>query len=918
MRPPTADNVPPDLITFASYLWQPDDLVEIRAIRGAETPRRWVNARDLGRSASDLARLNAQGFNIYAGVAPRCRRNGGSAKDIKTVRVVYADIDHCTVDDAFARLATSGLPRPGLIVASGNGVHFYWRLGAVVTGDDLQSVPRLIASIAAALRSDPKVKDLPRIMRVPGFSNVKDPKNPKPCFIVECCPEAAITVDQLTDALRIAESRATCLPTNHVNQSVGSDGQSPISRGTAEFLEHGAPPGERNHGLFAAACDLVGCGWDEVKARESLLIAAAKCGLPTEEAEATITSAFSKPRTPSNGHTPPPSGLPEIKCNGRQFRETIDDAWRVLREHGSRSPRFFNRFRRVVHIVNSDGPQPFIEAVSEGVMYGSLLRMADWYTVSEQGRKLHIAPPTKIAHDMLAYPNWLLPELKGVALSPSFACDGSLIHEPGYSKVHRVFLAPHGAAVLQSLVSEHPTPVEVNDAITLLLGEWLGDFPFVSQADRANAVAALILPVVRQMIAGPTPIHAFVAPAAGTGKSLLCELFGIVTTGRSTDVRPMPTSDDELRKRITSELMRGWPIIAFDNVRASAMVDSSALASVITSINWSDRELGASKMVTLPNLAAWYLTGNNLSLSRELARRAIMIRLDAQCETPSGRGGFRISNIRKWTVENRPRLFRALVVLVRHWIAEGSPLAQVPFGSFEDWAGVVGGIIRAAGIIGFLGNLDEARRGADAESREFRAFVQAWWDAYREAPVCPTDLERLCEANDLLRDERGNKGQRSRVTSLGFALRKRVGSIVAGFKIVVDDGRKGNEYRLSPAGGPPAPSETPNVPNLCRTSGDGGSAPEVLMGNEVMSDCRTCQTFGAIGGQAGTELSGSGASDVDLTPQVPMGKKVRQVRQGDENALKQGELEAEPPSSEVRQGSTEVRQNDGSAFGDPT
>jgi hypothetical protein len=56
-------------------------------------------------------------------------------------------------------------------------------------------------------------------------------------------------------------------------------------------------------------------------------------------------------------------------------------------------------------------------------------------------------------------------------------------------------------------IAERPTPQQVAATRSLLLDDLLGDFPFVGDAERAHSVALLLLPFMRPMIPGPTPLH---------------------------------------------------------------------------------------------------------------------------------------------------------------------------------------------------------------------------------------------------------------------------------------------------------------------------------------------------------------------------------------------------------------------------
>ena len=50
--------------------------------------------------------------------------------------------------------------------------------------------------------------------------------------------------------------------------------------------------------------------------------------------------------------------------------------------------------------------------------------------------------------------------------------------------------------------------------------------------------------------------------------------------------------------------------------------------------SWADRVLGRYDMVTLPNRAIWFMTGNNTRTSMEIARRCVRIRINLYVDRP--------------------------------------------------------------------------------------------------------------------------------------------------------------------------------------------------------------------------------------------------------------------------------------------
>jgi hypothetical protein len=311
-------------------------------------------------------------------------------------------------------------------------------------------------------------------------------------------------------------------------------------------------------------------------------------------------------------------------------------------------------------------------------------------------------------------------------------------------------------------------------------------------------LAALLLPFARRLVAGSTPIHLVEAPVAGTGKGLLVSLLFLLATGRGGEAGTLPGDEDEVRKKITSELLAGRPIVALDNADPRRRTDSSALAAVATADHWVDRLLGQSRSLTLPNRALWILTGNNVRLSTELARRCVRIRIDAKTDRPWRRAAFRHPDLLRWAREQRGALVHAALTLVQAWMARGRPLAAERLGSFESWSEVMGGILAAAGVPGFLGNLDALHDLADEEGALWRELVDAWWWTHQDRPVRVAELVDLCRTGDLLAPVLGDGTERSQAIRLGNALKAARDRVHGEHRIclVRDHHVKQNQYRL--------------------------------------------------------------------------------------------------------------------------
>ena len=464
------------------------------------------------------------------------------------------------------------------------------------------------------------------------------------------------------------------------------------------------------------------------------------------------------------------------RCNGadgprlptvvvkRQMRHETGDAWAVV--HGSNyPPKLFQRTGSLVRLAQTDAA-PVIMPVGETALQGHLSQIANW-VVQTKDMEISVHPPKDVVAVMVALPDATLPHLDTVASTPMFDQDGSLIAAPGYHRDARLWMhRPLDFDVGD--IPANPTSREIDDARSLLLDDLLIDFPFASDADRCHAMAALFPTFVRRMIHGPLPIHLIEAPTPGTGKSLLAEAISLVCVGHSADVTTFDKDENDTRKKITALLVAAPQIVLVDNLRKGLL--SSQIAAAITANIWTDRLLQTSQMLRLPNRAMWIATANNPALSMENARRSIRIRVDAKMDRPGRRRGFKHHPLGQWILGNRPALVRAVLTIVRGWVAAGMPDTDQVLGSFESWSKVVGGILQWCGVPGFLANTEELMEIADTEGSEWREFVTAWWDRFGHRFVTTTDLLGLATAKDLLGTVIGDGGSRSQKIRLGRAL----------------------------------------------------------------------------------------------------------------------------------------------------
>jgi len=294
-----------------------------------------------------------------------------------------------------------------------------------------------------------------------------------------------------------------------------------------------------------------------------------------------------------------------------------------------------------------------------------------------------------------------LPVVDTVTSTPLFGSDGSLLLAPGLYRDERLWLAYHPALPIRD-VPERPSAEEVASARSLFFDDLFGGISFRGSSDRAHLLAAMLLPFVRRMIPWWTPAHLVETVQPGAGASVLCDLVCLIATGACAEPAVVPTSDRGLQRLLTSELKADRTVIVLDAGGQREILEAPDLCVLITATEWSVRIPGTIRMLTLPNNAVWMLTGSQLRLSKRLERRVIRIRL----APAHGRRASAASvsekhkSLRSWAHAHRAELVRAVLVLVRAWLAAGRPQSSARFGGFESWTGLIGGILDVAGVHG--------------------------------------------------------------------------------------------------------------------------------------------------------------------------------------------------------------------------
>jgi len=232
-----------------------------------------VLAGTLADVATTLLRLEAAGAGVFVTVQ-RTTPRGRRTEDVISLRAAFTDADGpVTVAPAVV---------PSIEVESRAGKHTYWLLHP---GEPLELFGRVQRRLADFYRTDPTVRDLARVMRLPGFLHQKGVP-----FLVRlrtCDPTRVYSLLELVEAHGgLIEDRPAAVPryTRHIPET--GDG----ATFAAWAAKKPTTPGCRNHNAYVIAAEGLARGLSIDQVGAVVVAYCERAGIP-REAGSVIRSA---------------------------------------------------------------------------------------------------------------------------------------------------------------------------------------------------------------------------------------------------------------------------------------------------------------------------------------------------------------------------------------------------------------------------------------------------------------------------------------------------------------------------------------------------------------------------------------------------------------------------------------------------
>ncbi|KAB2922683.1 MAG: hypothetical protein F9K25_19135 [Candidatus Contendobacter sp.] len=450
-----------------------------------------------------------------------------------------------------------------------------------------------------------------------------------------------------------------------------------------------------------------------------------------------------------------PTARPErLRIQPGERAEMTDAAELALLKHranvyqrGGQLVRVRMAHAETVMGVTRKGGTPVITPVDADYLVDQMDRIISFEKYNERRHDYVVADaPRQVATSLLSRAGeWKANRLVSLITVPTLRPDGSLIERPGYDVKTGLLFVETGVRFPD--IPAAPSPAAGRAALDFLFKSVLSEFPFTAAHHRSVALSAILTALVRQSLE-TAPLHAFTAPRAGSGKSLIADVVALIATGSPATVMTYAGEEDEQRKRIFSVLLAGDTVVNIDNIEEP--LQGSALCSVLTGQQYTDRVLGSSRMETTNTICTWLATGNNLVFKGDITRRVLLCELDPCCERPEDRTFTR--DLYDWIPANRPKLVAAGLTAIRAYVMAGKPKPVPTLGSFGAWSNLVRSALVWLGEADPLLSRDEIE-SVDPLRAKLRALMLAWYHTFKTMPT--TCHEAIYKAQAVYRNENG-------------------------------------------------------------------------------------------------------------------------------------------------------------------
>jgi putative DNA primase/helicase len=482
---------------------------------------------------------------------------------------------------------------------------------------------------------------------------------------------------------------------------------------------------------------------------------------------------------------------PEIELGPKDSARLGEAVARAMTELAARGAQIYQRAGKLMRPIT----EPSFDAQSKPVKVDSLVELDEaalklllmrelrWVRKTKKDKR-YVNPGYEVPRLILKARGWPFAPVSGLINAPTLRPDGSPLLKEGYDTETGLLLINPPKVPMKL----HPTRDDAAAALKILRA-LLSEVPFVKDQDRAVALSLILTTILRGALE-TSPLHIFVAPTAGSGKSFVVDIASLIATGHRCAVVAATGISEELEKRLGAAMVSGRTLISLDNL--SGELSSNLLCQAVSQPVISFRPLGVSAEVNLTTRSVFVATGNNLSIADDLGRRTLLANLDPGMERPWQRQF--VQKPLEMIGRDRSKYIGAALTITRAYIAAGMPELPPDLNGFERWSRLVRAPLMWLGEDDPVLTMEAAREG-DARLQAKAAALAAIGELFGYGEDQARTAAQMIEAADSAYPTEKQKGLREALMAvarqgreispnkLGCWLRQAKGQIVTGLRL---------------------------------------------------------------------------------------------------------------------------------------
>ena len=310
-----------------------------------------------------------------------------------------------------------------------------------------------------------------------------------------------------------------------------------------------------------------------------------------------------------------------------------------------------------------------------------------------------------------------LRELRGVAGGPYFWGDSlDLVGTSGYHRASQLWLPESKVPVEARCLCEG----DCGRAICASIEARIFSSRFADDASRLHVGMAALAPFLLPAVAALGPAFLMTASASGAGKTFLVEVICALRNRRLQTIAPAKGSNNnEINWKLVTAIEAGGHIV-IDNLERGTVFENAEIAALLTASGSMQLRTTKSAPVEVDFRGRMlFLTGIDIELQYELARRTLVVRL-----MPLPSGALETNPV-QWINQNRQQVQANLIRGIRAWIEADTPPPPSPHPSFARWSSIVAGA--ACFIWPELSSAwRPARTEVPATEQDFAILLEVW------------------------------------------------------------------------------------------------------------------------------------------------------------------------------------------------